>query len=174
MVVFILTVQEQAKVDQVSGAVNLKTSTASISKWVSHPERLLLLFRISYLVTTLASCYFSIMSEGWFQWQTMAPTPMVPSFSSHMPNSLIWTWSTQCLESMSPFCWGLLDTDECLLGCCCCWLNLSLLLCPAHRVIDGLETLDELEKQPVNEKTFRPLTETRIKDVTIHANPFAG
>lgn len=42
------------------------------------------------------------------------------------------------------------------------------------RVIDGLETLDELEKQPVNEKTFRPLTETRIKDVTIHANPFAG
>lgn len=42
------------------------------------------------------------------------------------------------------------------------------------RIIDGLETLDELEKLPVNEKTFRPLTETRIKDVTIHANPFAG
>lgn len=43
-----------------------------------------------------------------------------------------------------------------------------------NRVIDGLETLDEIEKLPVNEKTFRPLTETRIKDVTIHANPFAG
>ncbi|XP_068422660.1 peptidyl-prolyl cis-trans isomerase-like 3 isoform X1 [Clinocottus analis] len=42
------------------------------------------------------------------------------------------------------------------------------------KIIDGLETLDELEKLPVNEKTFRPLTETRIKDVTIHANPFAG
>ncbi|CAN9512933.1 unnamed protein product [Ophioblennius macclurei] len=41
------------------------------------------------------------------------------------------------------------------------------------KIIDGLETLDELEKLPVNEKTFRPLTETRIKDVTIHANPFA-
>lgn len=50
----------------------------------------------------------------------------------------------------------------------------SLLSSALHRVIDGLETLDELEKQPVNEKTFRPLTETRIKDVTIHANPFAG
>lgn len=47
-------------------------------------------------------------------------------------------------------------------------------LSPAHRIIDGLETLDELEKLPVNEKTFRPLTEIRIKDVTIHANPFAG
>ncbi|XP_037535953.1 peptidyl-prolyl cis-trans isomerase-like 3 [Nematolebias whitei] len=42
------------------------------------------------------------------------------------------------------------------------------------KIIDGLETLDELEKQPVNEKTFRPLTDNRIKDVTIHANPFAG
>ncbi|XP_008334454.2 peptidyl-prolyl cis-trans isomerase-like 3 [Cynoglossus semilaevis] len=42
------------------------------------------------------------------------------------------------------------------------------------KIIDGLETLDELEKLPVNEKTFRPLSETRIKDVTIHANPFAG
>lgn len=43
-----------------------------------------------------------------------------------------------------------------------------------HRIIDGLENLDELEKVPVNEKTFRPLNDVRIKDVTIHANPFAG
>ncbi|GCB81308.1 peptidyl-prolyl cis-trans isomerase-like 3 [Scyliorhinus torazame] len=41
------------------------------------------------------------------------------------------------------------------------------------KVIDGLETLDELEKLPVNEKTFRPVTDVRIKDVVIHANPFA-
>ena len=41
------------------------------------------------------------------------------------------------------------------------------------RVIDGLETLDDLEKLPVNEKTYRPLTEVRIKNVTIHANPIA-
>ncbi|XP_020826716.1 peptidyl-prolyl cis-trans isomerase-like 3 isoform X3 [Phascolarctos cinereus] len=41
------------------------------------------------------------------------------------------------------------------------------------KVIDGLETLDELEKLPVNEKTFRPLNDVHIKDVTIHANPFA-
>ncbi|KTF96135.1 hypothetical protein cypCar_00031978, partial [Cyprinus carpio] len=42
------------------------------------------------------------------------------------------------------------------------------------KIIDGLETLDELEKLPVNEKTFRPLNDVHIKDVTIHANPFAG
>ncbi|XP_068924850.1 peptidyl-prolyl cis-trans isomerase-like 3 isoform X7 [Petaurus breviceps papuanus] len=41
------------------------------------------------------------------------------------------------------------------------------------KVIDGLETLDELEKLPVNEKTFRPLNDVHIKDITIHANPFA-
>ncbi|XP_061464035.1 peptidyl-prolyl cis-trans isomerase-like 3 isoform X1 [Rhineura floridana] len=41
------------------------------------------------------------------------------------------------------------------------------------KVIDGLDTLDELEKLPVNEKTFRPLNDVHIKDVTIHANPFA-
>uniref|UniRef100_A0A2K6TX36 Peptidyl-prolyl cis-trans isomerase n=1 Tax=Saimiri boliviensis boliviensis TaxID=39432 RepID=A0A2K6TX36_SAIBB len=40
-------------------------------------------------------------------------------------------------------------------------------------VIDGLETLDELEKLPVNEKTYRPLNDVHIKDITIHANPFA-
>ncbi|XP_077175244.1 peptidyl-prolyl cis-trans isomerase-like 3 isoform X2 [Paroedura picta] len=41
------------------------------------------------------------------------------------------------------------------------------------KVIDGLDTLDELEKLPVNEKTFRPLNDVHVKDVTIHANPFA-
>ena len=41
------------------------------------------------------------------------------------------------------------------------------------KVIDGLETLDELEKLPVNEKTYRPLKDVHIKDITIHANPFA-
>ncbi|XP_008112049.1 peptidyl-prolyl cis-trans isomerase-like 3 isoform X2 [Anolis carolinensis] len=41
------------------------------------------------------------------------------------------------------------------------------------KVIDGLDTLDELEKLPVNEKTFRPLNDVHIKDVTMHANPFA-
>ena len=41
------------------------------------------------------------------------------------------------------------------------------------RVIDGLETLDDLEKLPVNEKSYRPLTDVRIKSVTVHANPIA-
>lgn len=41
------------------------------------------------------------------------------------------------------------------------------------RVIGGFETLDDLEKIPVNEKTLRPLTDVHIKRVTIHANPIA-
>ncbi|XP_033732321.1 peptidyl-prolyl cis-trans isomerase-like 3 [Pecten maximus] len=42
------------------------------------------------------------------------------------------------------------------------------------KVIDGFDTLDELEKLPVKEKNFRPLSDTRIQDITIHANPLAG
>ncbi|CAN0381206.1 unnamed protein product [Lampetra planeri] len=41
------------------------------------------------------------------------------------------------------------------------------------KVIDGLDTLDELEKISVHEKTFRPLTDVRLKSVRIHANPLA-
>ena len=41
------------------------------------------------------------------------------------------------------------------------------------RVIDGWDVLDELEKQPVAEKTYRPFDETRLNSFTIHANPFA-
>ena len=42
----------------------------------------------------------------------------------------------------------------------------------AH-IIDGMETLDELEKIPVDEKTYRPNYDIKIKNVTIHANPLA-
>ncbi|XP_041498474.1 peptidyl-prolyl cis-trans isomerase-like 3 [Microtus oregoni] len=38
------------------------------------------------------------------------------------------------------------------------------------KVIDGRETLDELEKLPVNEKTYRPRNYVHIKGMTIHAN----
>ncbi|XP_022241980.1 peptidyl-prolyl cis-trans isomerase-like 3 isoform X2 [Limulus polyphemus] len=41
------------------------------------------------------------------------------------------------------------------------------------RVIDGLDTLDELEKLLVNPKTYRPLHDTRLNSVIIHANPLA-
>jgi peptidyl-prolyl cis-trans isomerase-like 3 len=41
------------------------------------------------------------------------------------------------------------------------------------KMIDGFETLDELEKLTVNEKTYRPETDVRIQRVTIHANPLA-
>lgn len=42
----------------------------------------------------------------------------------------------------------------------------------AH-VIDGFETLDELENIPVDEKTYRPNYDIKIKSVTIHSNPIA-
>jgi peptidyl-prolyl cis-trans isomerase-like 3 len=42
----------------------------------------------------------------------------------------------------------------------------------ASRVIDGMDTLDLLEKLDVNSK-HRPLKEVRIQRVTIHANPLA-
>lgn len=41
------------------------------------------------------------------------------------------------------------------------------------KVIDGWETLDDLEKIPVHEKTFKPTTEIRLRRVTIHANPIS-
>ena len=44
------------------------------------------------------------------------------------------------------------------------------------KVIDGWDTLDELERIPVNPKNHRPLkgVEATINAVTIHANPMAG
>lgn len=41
------------------------------------------------------------------------------------------------------------------------------------KVIDGFETLDEIEKQPGNEKNYRPLNDMHLLNVTIHANPLA-
>ena len=41
-----------------------------------------------------------------------------------------------------------------------------------HRVIDGFETLDYLEKAPVDAK-HRPVNDTHIRSITIHANPLA-
>jgi len=40
------------------------------------------------------------------------------------------------------------------------------------KVIDGFDALDALERLPVNAK-HRPLKETRIRSITIHANPIA-
>ena len=40
------------------------------------------------------------------------------------------------------------------------------------KVIDGFDTLDALERLPVNEK-YRPIKETRLRFITIHANPIA-
>jgi peptidyl-prolyl cis-trans isomerase-like 3 len=41
------------------------------------------------------------------------------------------------------------------------------------RVIDGFDTLEELETTKVDAK-YRPVVEQRIKSVTIHANPLAA
>lgn len=43
----------------------------------------------------------------------------------------------------------------------------------AHRVIDGFDTLEALEKTPVKGKKCRPEVQIRIRSVTIHANPIA-
>ena len=39
-------------------------------------------------------------------------------------------------------------------------------------IIDGFESLSKMEKEPVG-KLNRPLNEITLKNVTIHANPFA-
>lgn len=41
------------------------------------------------------------------------------------------------------------------------------------RVIDGFDTLDTMEKLPVNEKNHKPVSETQLRTITIHANPIA-
>lgn len=40
------------------------------------------------------------------------------------------------------------------------------------KVIDGMETLDAMEKTPVDAK-HRPLKEIILQSITIHANPIA-
>jgi len=41
------------------------------------------------------------------------------------------------------------------------------------KLIDGFETLDALEKVPVDAKKYRPLKDIKLSGVTIHANPLA-
>lgn len=41
------------------------------------------------------------------------------------------------------------------------------------RIIDGFDALDQLEKLAVNPKTYKPLVEKKINNITIHANPLA-
>lgn len=41
------------------------------------------------------------------------------------------------------------------------------------KVIDGLEVLDDLESLEINEKNYRLLSDVRIQQITIHANPIA-
>lgn len=56
----------------------------------------------------------------------------------------------------------------------CCLMPSPLQSCLFWgRVIDGFDTLDNLEKTPVAERTYRPTIEIRIRSVTIHANPHA-
>lgn len=40
------------------------------------------------------------------------------------------------------------------------------------RVIDGMDTLDAMEKVPVD-ANHRPIQEFKIRSITIHANPIA-
>ena len=49
-------------------------------------------------------------------------------------------------------------------------VDMSFLL---DRVIDGMDTLDDLEKVPVNDKNYRPVQDIYLRRITIHANPIA-
>ena len=51
--------------------------------------------------------------------------------------------------------------------------NLDMKYTIIGHVIDGMDCLEELEKIPVDEKTFKPLYDIKIKNVTIHSNPIA-
>ena len=51
--------------------------------------------------------------------------------------------------------------------------NISLCVILFGRVIDGMDTLDDLEKVPVNDKNYRPVQDLYLRRVTIHANPIA-
>jgi len=52
-------------------------------------------------------------------------------------------------------------------------VTISVTTIVSRRVIDGLDVLDALEAQPVKERTYRPLNEVKIVNITIHANPMA-
>lgn len=101
----------------------------------------------------------SMTFEVLFLWLIMVQTLMVVSFLLPMLHNHIWISNTQCLESESCFLLGKLDILWYFQYC---------------RVIDGFETLDELERLPVSPKNFRPLSDVRINSITIHANPLAG
>lgn len=51
--------------------------------------------------------------------------------------------------------------------------NLDMKYTIIGHVIDHLETLDQLEKLPIDEKTYRPEYDVKIKNCVIHANPIA-
>lgn len=51
--------------------------------------------------------------------------------------------------------------------------NLDMKYTIIGHVIDGFDTLEELEKLPINEKTYRPEYDVKIKEVEIHSNPIA-
>ena len=92
-------------------------------------------------------------------------------------------WSSALMERAFPCPLGrvqrlTLVSLLCLLSPLSSLLSTCLLSSPLHlqvfgEVIDGLETLDEMERAPVGKKN-RPVTDIRIKSVTIHANPFAS
>ena len=66
--------------------------------------------------------------------------------------------------------WSIIVRSECISE----WEYSSHINVKRCRVIDGWETLDDIEKIPVHEKNYRPLTEIRLRRATIHANPLAN
>ena len=101
---------------------------------------------------------WSTRPEEFSQWPTLDPIPTAVSGSSHMP--------------LSP---PLISSEQLTVG-----TPDHIFSCSRYtvfgKVIDGWDTLDELERIPVNPKNHRPLkgVEATINAVTIHANPMAG
>lgn len=96
------------------------------------------------------------MQGGLYQWPTMVPTQTVSLFKILSISITKYVLGSQFFISYAAQ--PQLDLKYTLFG----------------KVIDGLDTLDELEKLPVNSKNYKPLNDTRINSITIHANPLAG
>ena len=100
------------------------------------------------------------MLEVLSAWQTVALIRMPLSSLLLLQSNLIWMPNIQYLEGLNL---GLTTDMD---------LYISLLTHTPSRVIDGFDTLDALEKVPVDEKN-RPIQDVKIKTVMIHANPIA-
>lgn len=89
-----------------------------------------------------------------------------------MPRPLIWTANTRSLGSeLESVCRAFLCH---LISSGFLHTKSALPLFYHNSVIDGFDTLDDLEKVPVKDEIkHRPVRDIRVRSVTVHANPIA-